>query len=264
MTEWMLSARVRLFLLLMPVLAVLPGCASMSGFSGPDPGILRVGVTPNMPPMVFRQQGRIIGLEPDMAEMLADEMGRVAKLVPMSWESLIPALQENRIDIIMSGLSITEGRAQQVAFTEPYLKAGQMVLVRGDEVIKYQFPQLVVLSTDRIGVERGTTGEMYVQRNCRRAKVVAFASAGKATEALVKKKVDLVVHDAPVIWEMQGDFETRGLVAEPYSLTEEYLAWAVSRDNPELLDQVNAVIANWRSAGRIKVFLKRWIPGAGH
>src|SRR5262245_47052573 len=83
---------------------------------------LRVGIAPDYPPIVFKQQGRLTGLEVDCARGLEAELGRHVELVELDWDALIPALESGQIDVIMSGMSITEARARRVRFVSRYLR----------------------------------------------------------------------------------------------------------------------------------------------
>jgi ABC-type amino acid transport substrate-binding protein len=77
---------------------------------------LRVGTTPQYPPLTFPQQGHVTGLEVDCARGVAAELGRRVEVVELAWEALIPALEAGQIDVIMSGMSITEARARRAWF----------------------------------------------------------------------------------------------------------------------------------------------------
>jgi ABC-type amino acid transport substrate-binding protein len=94
------------------------------------PASLRVGLTPNYPPVVFKEQGTITGLEADIARGVGEELGRPIAFVELAWEDLIPALEGGRIDVIMSGMFVTPVRQHRVRFVKPYLRIGQMAIIR--------------------------------------------------------------------------------------------------------------------------------------
>jgi ABC-type amino acid transport substrate-binding protein len=80
-------------------------------------------------------------------------------------------------------------------------------------------------------------------------------------QALRDKRIDYFVHDAPTIWRIVGgllstETELTGLYRP---LTEEYLAWAVRKDDAALADQLNTALAQWRAEGRLDVVLDSWI-----
>src|SRR4029450_11945767 len=81
--------------------------------------MLRVGVSPDAPPMAFMQDGRIVGVEPDLAQALSDQSRRPLALIPMEFNALIPALLEGRIDAIMSGMALTPARQGRGAVAGP-------------------------------------------------------------------------------------------------------------------------------------------------
>ena len=128
----------------------------------PPQGALRVGMTPNFPPMVFTDQGTITGLEADFAREVGKELARRMVLIELHWKELIPALEARRIDVNMSGMSITETRKQRVRFVQPYQRVGQMALLRKDGPLKLGSPTLLTMTTRRVGFEAGTTGAKYV------------------------------------------------------------------------------------------------------
>jgi polar amino acid transport system substrate-binding protein len=221
-----------------------------------------VGVTPNLPPVIFRQDRKITGLEADFAVELGREIGREIRFVAMPWEDLIPALRKAKIDIIMSGMSITVPRSAHAAFTEPYLRVGQLALVHHDDLARYTSPVMVQVSDARIGVEKGTTGDTFVQQHCPRAMRVPFDSAQAAADALIANKIELVIHDAPTVWWLAGTCSGEGLTFPDALLTEEYLAWAVKPDNRDLLHQANEVLDSWHYDGTLDRIMQRWLPYA--
>ncbi len=127
----MMTAVVRAIRVLMPIFlaAVLAACAASAPPPEPSPSVLRIGVCANSPPVIFREKdGSYAGFEAEMARSLAASLGRSAAFVECGWEDLIPALVDNRIDIIMSGMTITESRSVRVSFTDAYMRSGQAAL----------------------------------------------------------------------------------------------------------------------------------------
>src|SRR5499433_2904553 len=106
---------------------------------------LRVGITPNYPPLAFKQQGHLAGLEVDFARGVEVELGRPVALVELAWDALIPALESGMIDIIMSGMSITEARTQRVWFVSNYLRVGQMAMFRKADGLLLSSPTLLTM-----------------------------------------------------------------------------------------------------------------------
>jgi polar amino acid transport system substrate-binding protein len=223
---------------------------------------LRVGVTPNMPPLVYKQGRDIVGLEVDLARELGRELGRPVQFVELKWEDQIPALLENRTDIIMSGMSVTRLRSMRVAFTDAYLQVGQMALVRRRDLERFVTPGSVLMCDGRVGVEKATTGDMFVQQEFTRAKRITYSAPASAAKDLLAGRLDIVIHDAPVVWWLAAENEADGLAAVGFPLTTEYLAWGVRENAPDFLKRINAILGRWKQQEKLQGLVKRWIPYA--
>lgn len=244
---------------------ILSGCApTQSPVVQADPAILRVGVSPDAPPLIYTENDRTTGLEADLAMALGAHLGRRTVLVKLAWKDQIPALLDHRTDIIMSGMSITPAREYQIAFSKPYFKSGLMILTKNLQ--KYTFITnietiLVQSVTWRIGVVEGTTGESFVQQKSIGAKSIkAFSNQEKAMEALVAGHIDVFVHDAPIILMMAAQHQDVGLEPLPVMLNEEFLAWGLRKEDAELIAAVNAFIDRSKQDGSLQTTVKRWIP----
>ncbi len=261
--------KISIVILFLALLAVLSGCTPQMTPSSPgdreaaDSNVLRVGLTPNYPPIIYSENNRLAGLEIDYAYALAAELGRDVKFVPMKFEDLIPAMQRQEIDIIMSGMSITKLRSVRVAFSKPYMVVGQMVLVRTEDRVKYGVPLMVVSSTDKIGVSKGTTGDIFVQNNCKNAKKITYQLPANGVSDLRKGTIDMLILDAPQIWLMAAENEAKGLSMLPFKLTKEYLAWAVNKGDQELLQKINITLEKWNKNGKMLAVNKKWLPFSG-
>lgn len=243
----------------------LSGCATTQPVAvEADPGILRVGVSPDAPPLIYRQNDEITGLEAEMAVALAKFLGKKAVFVDLPWEEQIPALLDNRTDIVMSGMSVTPARRYKIAFSKPYFKSGLMILVK--DLHKFAFIKNVetVLAqsiTWRIGVVKGTTGESFIRQKSTGAKSInAFVNQEKALKALMAGRIDVFVHDAPMVLMMAARNQAEGVRPLPVMLNEEYLAWGVKKDDPDLVNSVNAFIDQANRQGKMQIVIKRWIP----
>ena len=250
--------------LLAAAVTLLAGCATTPRQQSPpvaaNPAILRVGITPNAPPMIFKEGGQVVGVEAELAQALGRESGRQVVFVELKWEDLIDALAENKVDVIMSSMSITPARKYRIAFTNPYLRVGQMALVRSED--KYKFTMDLAGTAKRgIGVERGTTAESLLRQEFPRAKVKYFHSGDDAAAALASRSVDVFVSDSPMIWYLGGRYESKGLTVAPMLLTEEYLGWGVRRADDGLLEAANAFLQKSQANGELNRILRRWMPG---
>ena len=223
-------------------------------------GELHVGIAANYPPLAFKQDGQLTGIEVEFARQLGTDLGVKIVFVETPFPDLIPALLAGRIDVIMSGMSITDDRQKMVSFTHSYLRVGQMRLMRRADVGRLKSLAAMNRSTTRIGVVTGTTGETYARAHLGHAKIEGFVDVDAAVGALRADRIDVFIHDAPSIWRIVGGFESteHQLQGRYEPLTEEYLAWAV-RKGDELRDRLNGVLRKWQANGELEHVLDQWI-----
>jgi polar amino acid transport system substrate-binding protein len=220
---------------------------------------LRVGVAPVSPPMIYKEAGRIVGLEADFAQALGQHLGRPVTFVEFAWEDLIDALINDKIDIIMSSMSVTRPRQFRIAFSDPYLRIGQMGLIRGDDPRRASlFGSSLVDRT--IGLRKGTTGDLLVQQEFPRSKRKYYKSDEDGALALSKGKIELFIDDSTMIWYLAGAYETKGLTVVPVVLTEEVLGWGMRRSDASLQQSVNAFLKKIQAGGEWNQTVHRWIP----
>jgi ABC-type amino acid transport substrate-binding protein len=243
------------------VLLGLGGCATNGVKTGQAPvNPILVGVTPNYPPVIFKMNGQITGLEADLARRLAAELRRPIEFVEISWERQISTLLEGKIDIIMSGMTITQARQVRITFSQPYLTSGLMIAFTAENASKYTSLKNIMESVPAVGFVAGTTGEVYARNNFREEnRMVPVKSANEAALALKNGRIDIFVYDAPsIVWIVsENEAELRLL---PELLNIEYLGWGLRKDDRELLVMVNALLNKWKNDGTLKETILKWLP----
>lgn len=241
------------------------GCSSTKQNNpaiSPLPGkpTLRVGVAPVYAPMAFKKNNQLKGFEIEAAQLLAKEMGNKMQFVELNWDELIPALLGDRIDLIMSGFTITKARRVRIAFTEPYHVVSQAALIRVNDQDRLNSRKDIMEHDIRIGVQRGTTGEQFVELYCPQATKKVFSSVADAAWALGQKSVDAVIFDNDaILWEASKNEADFTVVADE-KFTVEELGWGLRRTDAQLKKEVNEVLARWKTDGTLKMLLSRWIP----
>jgi len=258
----------RLVVLFRGVLSVLGTTlvllGAVPGFSVPvilADDTLRVGTTGTYPPFTFKKDGELQGIEIDFARALAKELGRKLELVEVPLPDLIGEANAGRIDVIMSGFSVTKERSERIAFTKPYLQVGQMALVRDKDALRFRDRASIDADEVRVGVERETTGSKFAREQLRKAETVEFASKEDAIAALRAGDVDVFIHDAPFVWRITGSPQNpdEQLTGVYTPLTDEHLAWAVRKGDPQLLARLDDILVAWKNDGKIDTALDAWI-----
>ncbi len=248
-------------ILVVALASAISACATLQGLNGAKKNALRVGTSGTYPPFTFTEGRRLQGVEVDFAKALANEIGRPVELFQVPFPDLIGELNAGRVDIIMSGMSITPRREGLVRFIEPYLEVGQMALVRKSDENHFSGEDWTRMRGLRVGFERGTTGSKYVLGKLKQMEPVEFARKEDGLQALKDGKIDVFVHDAPYVWQVVGSPQSpnQEVVGRFTLLTDEKLAWAVRKDDIDLTAELNGVVGRWRNSGAIEAVLDNWI-----
>lgn len=226
-----------------------------------DENLLRVGVTTNAPPLIYKKNRKITGLEVDFAKKFAKFTGKKAKFIEVEWSDQIDALEKNKIDIVMSGMSITPARKYRATFSNPYLLSGQILLVRLKDKARFSTGIYSLMNSPyTIGVVKNTTGDLFITETINRVKIERFPSADAAVTALINKKIDVFVYDAPMVCHYAAINENSKLAPILTLTTEEYLAWAMRKEDSELQLQANQFLRQLERSGQLQQMIRNWIP----
>jgi polar amino acid transport system substrate-binding protein len=225
----------------------------------PSPPPLRVAVYANSPPMIFKSGDKFSGIEAEFARGFAAALGRPVEFINLDWNDLVPALLDDRADLIMSGLSITTLRQVRVAFCDPYLRIGQVPLCRRGELALYGNNAALYNIRGSVGVVAGTTADLLLHEQFSYALRETFPTLPETVQALLDKKVDLVLTDFPLaLWQSAENEATLAVV--PIFLTQEDLAWAFRKDDDVLRASANAYLAQIRRDGTLAAIIHKWLP----
>lgn len=237
-------------------------CQFVNPGDNPIPSPLRIGMSASYAPLTFKADGRFQGVEADLAKAIGEILKVKTHIVEMPVEELIPALDDNKIDVIMSGISVTNERSKLVLFTQPYMKIGQMALIRTADRVQWSRPDALFVKDTKIGVKSSTTGEDFAKAKLPDAIITSFSTIDEGIDALVAKDIDIFIHDAPTIWRLSGNpaMAEAGLMGLYRPLTEEYLAWAVRLHDNDLAVALNQSLETMKSNGTLGRIMGKWIP----
>ena len=248
------------WLLLGCVLFVLVGCGSGQEQKSGEKFLI-VGTEATFPPFEFQdaKSKEFVGFDIDIIRAVGKELGYTVKIENMPFDALIPALSTDKIDIIASGMTITDERAKKVTFTRSYYSSGLTIVVTKDNDVIRDFADLI---GKRIAVQAGTTGAMEVA-NIKDAQVQAFESANDAYLALKKGSVDAVVNDRPVneYFLNTGGSSFAKSVGLPRNA--EYYGFAVSKKNTQLASRVDKALDVLKKNGEYERIHAKWFGRRG-
>lgn len=223
-------------------------------------GYLIVGTSADFPPFEFvNKKGQIVGLDIDIAKKIADALGVKLVIKDMAFDALIPALLSKDVDIVIAGMTITKEREKMVAFSIPYFEADQAaVVLKSNNNIK----NVSDLVGKIIGVQQGTTGDLWVTNNLVKKGLVKDDNVkryDRVTIALLELKkgtVQVVIIDKPVA-ETYVKLDPSLKIAFVIKTGEKY-GIAIRKSDKELLNLINKVLESMKQSGELEKLIKKW------
>ena len=225
-------------------------------------GTLVMGTNAQFPPYEFRDENNeVAGIDADIAAAIADKLGMELEITDMAFDSLIPALDGGTIDIILAGMTVTPEREESVNFTDSYATGVQVIIVPEDSDIapteQEDGTMAVDLTGKLIGVQAGTTGDMYCTDDYGQESVRQYDNGALAVSALANGQIDCVVIDNEPAKNYVAANTGLKILDTEY-ITENYAA-AIAKDNTELYEQVNAAIQELKADGTIDEIIGKYI-----
>jgi len=233
----------------------LTGCGGDdgSGFKPVNAGKLTVCTEPPYAPFEEVVDGQIVGFDIDLMNEVAKDLGLELNPRETPFEAIesAAALNIGECDVGASALTITDDRAAKLDFSVPYFESTLGLLVRVDSNVT----RLDDLDGKPVGVQQGTTGEIWAHEQARFGEIRQFEGLGQMISALRAGEVDGVLNDEPALvpYEQDGTMQ----VVDTFD-TGERLGFAVKKDNTELLDQINKTLARLKSDGTFDELQARW------
>lgn len=224
-------------------------------------GELRIGLEAGYMPFEMQDRnGTIIGFDVDLARLMAKYMGVKLTLVNTQWDGIIPALLTDKFDLLMGGMTITPERNLKVNFCDPYILIGQTVLMNkkhAGAITRYD-----QLNDPRftIATKLGTTGDIAARKYLGKSKLKQFESEADGAMEARSGRADAFVYDLPfnAVYVAQNP---EGLVHLKEPFTQEALAWAVRKGDPDMLNWMNNFLAQIRRDGIYDALYKKWFEG---
>ena len=171
---------------------------------------LVVATNAEFAPFEYKEGDKFYGIDMEIAKLLADKLGKELVIVDMAFDAVLLSVQQQKADIGMAGLTVTEERAKQVDFSDAYYNAAQKIICKADDKtfdncktkedvdkILQGFDKSV-----RIGGQNGTTGQYYVEGSDDwgfpglPAECVTYKSGSLAVQDMLNGNIKYVIIDA--------------------------------------------------------------------
>ncbi|WP_136656632.1 cation:dicarboxylase symporter family transporter [Nitratireductor sp. XY-223] len=224
-------------------------------------GVLRVGINPNVMPFAYEnKRERLVGYDVEMMYRFAQSMSVQVVFVPYDWQSMTNNLSENKFDIAIGGLYITNSRLDSVTVSDPYYENPLALIVRTDQINDFA-------SRDKINAIENLTIAVFDDPVLIPTAKRAFPSANIKVLPNYDKLAEETDVDAAIwtleqarAWAISHDGYS---TAVPRHIATRFLfAYLMPPDAPGLADYLNYWMRLQKDNGVLADMTKRWIDPA--
>ena len=226
--------------------------AFADGFKTVEEGKFIYSTSPDFPPFENTDDaGNVIGIEPDLLAIICGNLGLTAEPYAIDFDSALMAPANGKADAVVSGVTVREDRKATMDFTLPYVTIVQGVVFKSGSDVT-----LENLKDMTIGVQSGTTGQIYAVDDFGEEHVAAYDKYSLAFQALQNGQVDCIMVD-----DMVGAAYVKQIPGLEMIKTEyepEEFAFGFAKGNTELVDAFNAELQKLIDDGTIEAIILKW------
>lgn len=218
-------------------------------------GVLTVCTDSPYVPMEFERDGEFTGFDIELMRAIAGEMGLDLAVTNTGFDPITSglAMEAGNCDIAAASITIRPDREENIDFSDPYFTADQSLLVSKASGIT----NLAGFAGRNLGVQTGTTGEIYANENDPGATIISFENAGDLFTALAAGQIDGVLQDIVPNAEQALNDDTVELV-ETFITDEEY-GFATKEEGAEkILEAVNKALKKLQDNGTYDDIYDDW------
>ncbi|WP_248580449.1 ABC transporter substrate-binding protein [Nocardioides sp. InS609-2] len=224
------------------------------------PGSLTVCTDMPYEPFEYELDGKPAGFDVDLVAEVAKRLDVKSAIVDTDFDAIQSgeALNSGECDVAISAMTITGDRARVLDFSSPYFNASQALVLEAGSAVT----SLADLGGKKVGVQGGTTGELYVTDNAPgTAEIVPFEDSAAMDAALEKGDVDAAVYDNTVVGDVVANNPAVTVAAE-FDTGEQYGMAVKKNGNVDLLRTINDVLADLKSNGGYSKVYEEWFGSA--
>lgn len=226
----------------------LTGC-QQTDTTDQAPNVLQIATEGAYAPFNYTQKdGSLAGFDVDLTHALCQQMQTQCQITAQEWDGIIPALKAGKYDAIISAMSITPERSEQVSFSQPYFDNHLVFIAKKDSDFHPDDPQKI--NTAKVAAQNSTISSQWFTAHYPNNTPNLYSTLDGAFLDLGSGRVDVVVSDRlPALqWldsDIGADFAIKG---SPIDINDKF-AIAVNTDQPQLLDKFNQALTQLKTNG---------------
>jgi ABC-type amino acid transport substrate-binding protein len=222
--------------------------------------VLKVGMSGSQPPMnTFNREGGLMGFDVDLAKALAVAMRVKLEIKTMPFGELMTALEEDKIDMVISGMAITPERTELVSFVGPYMMSGKSILTKDSVLANMKSSEEFNRKDLKLAALSNSTSSSFIKLVAPEAKLIEVADYNEGIALIKDGGADGMVADMPACVLAVMRYPDAGLVTLEKPLTLEPIGIAVSKDDPQFLNLVDNFVDAYGKMGVLGQLRKRWM-----
>lgn len=217
-------------------------------------GTLTVATSPDYMPMEYQENGEIKGYDIDLIKAIGEKLGLDVVIEQQAFDSLVTQVAGGKtFDCAISSITISDERAEQVAFSDAYYDSNLAVVVLADS----DFASKEDLNGQPIGAQSGTSGEDWAKENLTESAYTPFQETPDMLAALRTGKIMAAIYDEPVAANhVAGEYDDCSIL-EVIPTGEQY-GIIVNTNNVALAEAINNAIAELEADGTIAKLQQQW------
>jgi His/Glu/Gln/Arg/opine family amino acid ABC transporter permease subunit len=220
-----------------------------------DEAIIKLGTSPDFPPFEFKKNGNLVGFEIELAQEIAKKLNKKLEIHEIDFNSLIPALQAQKVDFIASGVTITPERLANIDFSNIYYQGAIIGITHENNKIN----DISDLANKKIGAQLGSIMENFAKQQQNLLPGISISSLANNLHLLQELKlgrIDVLLLEEGQMREILN--ANPGFIAYTFPKSGDGYAVAFAKGSV-LKDPFNQVIKNLNETGFLKKLENKWL-----
>ncbi len=225
-----------------------------------EKGKLTVGITLYEPMNYYDENGELTGFETEFTKAVCEKLGVEPEFQEINWDKKIFELQSKTIDVIWNGMTVKEEFKEQIAFSTPYIRNKQVVVIKAENADKYA--DLASMTGVTITAETGSAGQTAIETNDT-LKTNTFIGCAAQSDVLIEIKagtteigvIDYVMAKASV---GEGTDYADLMIVDSVDLAPEEYAIGIRLDDKVLQEKINKAIEEMVADGTLKALAEKY------
>lgn len=221
---------------------------------------LTVGMSTNQPPMnMLSRDGKLMGFDVDLARALANAMSVKLEIKQIPFGGLMNALQNNEVDMIISGMAITPERSRKASFVGPYMMSGKSILTRNEVLAKATNTETFNRADLKLAGLKNSTSAAFITEAAPEATLIEVDNYDAGVQLLLNGEADGMVADMVTCVLAVLRHPGTGLTTLKEPLTVEPIGIAISADDPQFLNLVQNYVDAYAKLGVLAKLREKWL-----